>query len=154
MLSLLIFMLSCGKGPSKSTAGDKAWNTNACRRDWKAKESKHELSSKGSSSLMTEELCDQWKTVPRTQVAVEAGGELSVYQCPSSVCKGQVVLYSNYLIHNAKLGLDKMWSNSNIFYYVKIYQNVCFSEKYLQVRNVTYANASQSCHCSPALFYF
>lgn len=57
---------------------------------------------------MTEELCDQWKTVPRTQVAVEAGGELSVYQCPSSVCKGQVVLYSNYLIHNAKVGLDKM----------------------------------------------
>lgn len=77
---------------------------NAC----KAKENKHELSSKGSSFLMTEELCHQWKTVPGRQVAVEAGGELSVYQCPSSVFKGQVVLYSNYLIHNAKLDLDRM----------------------------------------------
>lgn len=127
---------------------------NACRRGCKAVENKHEFSSKGSSFPMTEELCHQWRTVPGRQVAVEAGGELSVYQCPGSVFKGQVVLYSNYLIHNAKLDLDRMWSNSNIFYYVDKYQNLCFSEKYLQVRNITYVKTSQASHCSPAIFIF
>lgn len=32
ILSLFIFMLSCGKDPSKSSAGDKAWNRNAYKR--------------------------------------------------------------------------------------------------------------------------
>lgn len=40
---------------------------------------KNEFSSKGSSFLMTKELCVQGKTVPGRQAEVEAG-ELSIYQ--------------------------------------------------------------------------
>lgn len=96
MLSLLIFILSHGKCPSKSTAIDKAWNRRACKP------------KKASSDQ--EDLCDRIVQCPVEdcvrQAGVCRGRRRIVCQCPSTLFKRQAVLYCNDLIHSSKLDLD------------------------------------------------
>lgn len=111
MLSLLIFILSHVKGPSKSTAGDKAWNRKAC----KPVSQRKQVQIKRIFSV-TELFSAQWKTVSERQVSAEAGGELTI-SAPALHLKDKQCFIA--MISSTMQNYIWIWSISNRFYHVK-----------------------------------